>query len=145
MVNMILVVIVVVVIAYFVYKNNDSNGSDEQKTEALNALDISSATISSGQALTVADSVYNDLNSWWITSGGNVSDIQSQLSTCQNGSDFNLVCQQFGSRASTISIFPGTSQSITGKMTLTEFLAYKMSVSDYQQTIAPFKGQGGLV
>lgn len=142
-ITVLVIVLAVLIAIYMVYKKVVAPpGSTEAKQAAIDQISLSSATLSPGQAQTIADSIYDDLNAYWITSSGYVDDIQKLLNQCQNSDDWNLVVKQFGTRASTVTLIPGFTSGITDKMTLPEFMKYKMSNSDYIRLTAPFNNSG---
>lgn len=140
--SFIMVVIIVVIIGYFIVTKLIPGVQDDA---TLATLDTSNATISQAQALNIADEIYANLNGIGFGIGGGISNsavssIQNELSACQNGADFNLVCQQFGLRS--VTLF-GISEGAPASMPV--LMSQRMNNTDYLATITPFQNTGGLV
>jgi len=85
----------------------------------------------------IADREYNSMNMWG-------TDTESLFSAVQGLSPQELiaVASKFGKRASTVSLFPGTQQSISFPRTLTEWYDSELSGADRTRMKAIWAGTG---
>jgi hypothetical protein len=133
MITTVFVVIVVAALLYFAYTKISAldPNSTAAKQNILDTIPVGAdATLTPAAASLLADSIYNNFNSWWVTTSGYSQDIENEIMQCQNDSDFALLVKQFGSRASTISPLPYLSVPVTASMTLPEWCDYKLQPAD---------------
>jgi hypothetical protein len=85
----------------------------------------------------IADRQFNSMNMWG-------TDTQSLFSAVQGLTPAELVAvaSKFGKRASTISLFPGTQQSISFPRTLTEWYDSELGASDQARMKQIWAGTG---
>jgi hypothetical protein len=85
----------------------------------------------------IADRQFNSMNMWG-------TDTQSLFSAVQGLTPAELVAvaSKFGKRASTISLFPGTQQSISFPRTLTEWYDSELSATDQARMKQIWAGTG---
>jgi hypothetical protein len=85
----------------------------------------------------IADRQFNSMNMWG-------TDTDSLFSAVQNLSPQELiaVASKFGKRASTVSLFPGTQQSISFPRSLTEWYDSELSGADRDRMKAIWAGTG---
>ena len=85
----------------------------------------------------IADRQYNAMNMWGTDTESLFASLQGLTPT-----ELVAVASKFGKRASTISLFPGTQQSVSFPRSLTEWYESELSGSDRERMKAIWIGTG---
>ena len=147
------ILIVAGILVYFIIRkffdnangNAQGTGNTADQLNTLNGVKVDTNQLSYPIARYQldADTVYDNLNAWWITSGGYESDIYNICAGYSSPDDLAQLVKSFGTRASTIAALPGIAAPVTSKMTLPQWFDYKLD-SDYKQKMKDLFSLTGL-
>lgn len=148
----VIVIIAIIILNYFKSKAaNDSSGdgdninSSENKVAALDGLNYNESNVLNQQTYyqSVADSLYNILNEYWLTSESDkIFDIFDVAKL--NPDEVVYTTKLFGARHSTFGTLFGFPINASESMTLPAFLRFKMSKDDFQKVMDNYFQNTGL-